>query len=428
MNSGTMKKVPINTDLDRLRTTLYGEEFLTEQALALIEFSKGAVVESGGFGYLDTFGKVDPSRPQEVYIQCRMIQVFGLGYLFGLSETKHLVEHGVNAILDLFHDKKNGGFFNAINFEGKPCTPNKLAYDHMFVLLAASTAKIVGAPRADELFLNIDRVIDDRYWNEEFRMMNNSWDIGFDNLDNYRGINANMHAVEALCAAYDVTKNSKYRERAYAICKRTIDGFARANNWLLPEHFDEKWNVDKDFNLENPADPFRPYGVTIGHLFEWSRLILQLKPQMASTDQDLSWIDSGAAGLYEIGRKFGWSVDGTDGFVYTIDWQAKPVVRSRMFWVAAEAVMTAFALWRSTGEQEYLRDYDYWWRYIDENVIDKTHGSWFHELDPDQNVVSFTWSGKPDTYHALNSCLLAMYPIGSSFIGTAIDSITSQSE
>lgn len=419
-----MKKKRINTDLDSLKTTLYGERFLTGQALALIEFSKGAFVESGGYGYLDSLGKVDPSKNQEVYIQCRMIQVFGLAHLFGLSETKNFVEHGVNALLDLFLDKENGGFFNAIDSDGKPCGQEKLAYDHMFVLLAASTAKTVSAPRAEELLQIIDRIIDDHFWDDEFRMMNNSWDLGFKNLDNYRGINANMHAVEALCAAYDMTGNLKYRDRAYAISKRTVDVFARKNRWLLPEHFDERWNFEPDFNLENPADPFRPYGVTIGHLFEWSRLILQLKTQMKDSIDDLNWIDQGAANLYEVGRKYGWAPDGTDGFVYTLDWQTKPVVRSRMFWVAAEAVMTAYSLWRHTGESQYFRDYDDWWRYIDENVLDKTYGSWFHELDPNQNVVSHTWSGKPDTYHALNACLLAMYPLGSSFLGTAVEAPT----
>jgi mannose/cellobiose epimerase-like protein (N-acyl-D-glucosamine 2-epimerase family) len=53
-------------------------------------------------------------------------------------------------------------------------------------------------------------------------------------------------------------------------------------------------------------------------------------------------------------------------------------------------------------------------------VIDKKNGSWFHELDPNQNVVAHTWPGKPDTYHAFNACILPMYPMGTSFIGTAI--------
>jgi mannose/cellobiose epimerase-like protein (N-acyl-D-glucosamine 2-epimerase family) len=213
---------------------------------------------------------------------------------------------------------------------------------------------VTRSPRADELLSNVDKVIDRYYWDDEFQMMNNSWNQDFTILENYRGINANMHAVEALAAAYDVTGLEKYRDRAYVICKRTVKVFAKNNDWMLPEHFNEKWIVDKNFNFDNPADPFCPFGVTIGHLFEWSRLILQLKIQIEGSGLDDSWIVPGAQKLYGKAKKFGWSADGTDGFVYTVDWDGKPVVRSRMVWVAAEAVMTAYTLGRFTGDSKYL--------------------------------------------------------------------------
>lgn len=410
----------IQSNLDSSGITPYGETFLTQQALELIQFTRKSVLPQGGFGYLDSFGKIDPSKKRELYIQCRMIHVLGLAHLLELTKAQELVNHGINALLNMFQDKVNGGFYNAITADGLPATSNKLAYDHMFVLLAATTAKVVGSPRADELHQVIDVIIDDYFWDEVHQMMYNSWNLDFSHLDNYRGINANMHAVEALCAAFDVTGIEKYRERAYLIARTTVNVFAKENNWMLPEHFNEKWMVDKEFNMSNPADPFRPFGVTIGHLFEWSRLILQLKLQIKDTDLDDSWITEGAKRLYEKAKEFGWSADGTDGFVYTIDWHGKPVVRSRMFWVAAEAVMTAYTLWIFTKENKYIEDYTKWWSYIDAHLLDKTHGSWFHELDPGQAVVNHTWPGKPDTYHAFNACILGMYPMGTSFIGAIL--------
>ena len=49
----------------------------------------------------------------------------------------------------------------------------------------------------------------------------------------------------------------------------------------------------------------------------------------------------------------GWDVDGAPGFVYTVDWSGKPVVRERMHWVAAEAVGAAAALHAATGEERF---------------------------------------------------------------------------
>ncbi len=396
------------------------EDFLSNEALSLIEFARGSVSDHGGFGYLNSVGKIDTSKPREIYIQARMTQVFGLAQLLGLADSYDLVDHGVESILNLFKDKENDGFFNAIYSDGKPVSSDKMAYDQMFVLLAASTAKATGHPRADELFTSIESLIDKYFWDPGYEMMNNSWDISFEKLDSYRGINANMHAVEAMCAAYDVTGEAKFRDRAYAICEKTVTVFAAENNWLLPEHYNEKWQIDKDFNINNPADPFRPFGVTIGHLFEWSRLILQLEMQMAGSGKDLKWIRPAAMALYETAKEYGWAPDGSGGFIYTMDWDMKPVVRSRMHWVAAEAVMTAYTLWKVTGDPNYLQDYDAWWRYIVTYVIDKVHGSWFHELGPDLKVEEGTWSGKPDVYHALNACLLPLFPLSSSFVGTAL--------
>lgn len=408
-----------STQIDDLGTTSFGEKYLHAQGRSLIKFAEGSFLESGGFGYLDSQGKVDASKPLEAWINCRMTQVFGLAYLLGLSDRRDLVTHGVNALLDLFEDKEFGGYFNSVDRDGRPVTKEKLAYDQMFVLLAASTAKAIGIDRADELFAKIDSLIDSKFWDAEHQMMHNTYDQSLTKLDPYHGINSNMHAVEALCAAYEVTGNSKFKSRAFAICRRAVDEFSKNNEWLLPEHFDANWSVDKEFNVDFPADPFRPYGVTIGHLFEWARLALQLK-LIAAPEDDVSWIEIGATKLYEVARAYGWRADDADGFIYTMDWQKKPVVTARMHWVAAEAVMTAYTLWHFTKEDRYLKDYDLWWRYIDSHVIDKESGSWKHELDADHSVVTATWPGKPDIYHAFNACVLGMYPMKTSFVGTAL--------
>jgi len=393
--------------------------FLLTQSNSLLHFAYGSVINAGGFGYLNEFGKVDATKPLECYLQARKIQVFGLSHLMELADCTYLVQHGVHSLSNLFRDKAGGGFYNSIDINGKPLSKSKFAYDHMFVLLAASTAREVDVPGAQELFDYSEEIIEKYFWDGHYKMMNNHWDQDFTTLDSYRGINANMHAVEALTAAFEATGKPVFRDQAYEICKQAVDVFARNNQWMLPEHFDAQWKVLKDFNSENPADPFRPFGITIGHLFEWSRLILQIGLCMPPNSKEHSWILEGARALYEIGKNDGWAADGSPGFVYTLDWDKKPVVKSRMQWVAAEAVMAAFTLWKVTGEGTYLEDYFFWWNYIQEHVIDNEYGSWHHELNANQEVTSFTWSGKPDVYHAFNACILPLLPFGASFIGSA---------
>jgi mannose/cellobiose epimerase-like protein (N-acyl-D-glucosamine 2-epimerase family) len=405
--------------IDDTGSTLYGEKFLLKEAKSLIDFARGSEVINGGFGYLNSQGQVDSSQPRQAYVQCRMIQVFGLTHLMGIQDSSRLIKHGVDALNDLFFDPENAGFFNAIDASGKAIGSAKLGYDHMFVLLAAMTAKTAGIEGAQQLLQRAEYAIDKFFWDTEFEMMNDQWDLEFSNLSGYRGINVNMHAVEALTAAYDVTKESKYLDRALAICKRTIDEFARSNQWLLPEHFSSSWEPDLEFNHDNPADQFRPYGVTIGHLFEWSRLVLQVGLNVKG-EAGYEWIEEGARKLYDQAKKYGWNADNSPGFIYTMDWQKRPVVHSRMQWVAAEAVMSAYVLWRVTGEQDFLIDYGNWWSFIDHHVIDKKFGSWHHELNSQLQVIETTWPGKPDIYHSLNACLLPLLPFQPSFIGSVI--------
>jgi mannose/cellobiose epimerase-like protein (N-acyl-D-glucosamine 2-epimerase family) len=415
-----MENIALVELLDPEELTPFGEKFSQREALRLIDFARGSVVPEGGFGYLDSNGSVDRSHPRELYIQCRMIQVFGLAHLMGIAEGIELVTQGVDTLLDQFLDKTFLGFFSSISYSNEVVDDAKMAYGHAFVLLAASTAKACGIPRADELLDAVDKVIDNYFWDQRFGLMNNAWDKEFVRLDPYRGVNANMHAVEAFLAAFDITKNNKYRERALLITQKVVDYFAKDNQWMLPEHFDSEWNPQLDHNKERPADPFCPYGVTIGHLFEWSRLALQVGLQNDFKAPLQEWILPDAQSLYRLAKEAGWAADGTPGFIYTMDWNQKPVVRSRMAWVVSEAIMAAYSLWIITSDPNYLDDYTKWWSYAQAHMMDYELGSWFHELSPAQKVITDTWPGKPDVYHLFNTCLLTMYQFKPSFVAVVL--------
>jgi len=99
------------------------------------------------------------------------------------------------------------------------------------------------------------------------------------------------------------------------------------------------------------------------------------------------------------------------GFVYTTDWDGTPVVRHRMHWVAAEATATAAVLHAVTREESYATWYQTFWDHIDFALRDREGGSWWHELDSANRPSATVWSGKPDTYHALQATLVPRLPV-----------------
>ena len=115
---------------------------------------------------------------------------------------------------------------------------------------------------------------------------------------------------------------------------------------------------------------------------------------------------SAAENLYNRAVADGWNSDGAPGVVYTTGWDGKPVVHDRMHWTLAEAINTAAVLYRVTSTQKYADDYAEFMAYLDEKVLDHKTGSWFHQLDRDNQVVGTVWPGKPDIYHALQAVLI----------------------
>jgi mannose/cellobiose epimerase-like protein (N-acyl-D-glucosamine 2-epimerase family) len=349
-----------------------------------------------------------------------MTHVAAIGTLVGDERSRQDLTHGVEALRGLFHDDEFGGWYASVGWDGRPTDDRKAAYPHAFVILASASALVAGAAGAEDLLRDALAISRAHFWDDEAGMVVEQWDRQFVHCDAYRGVNANMHTVEAYLAAADAIDwagltdldSRLWRQRAGRILGRVIDREARANDWRIPEHFDTAWRPQFDYNRDHPADPFRPYGATIGHGLEWARLCLQAEAAHPATPP---WMSDAARHLYDRAVTDGWAVDGADGFVYTTDWQGDPVVRERMHWVVAEAIGATVALGRA-GLIDPSADLRRWWQYADTFLIDHERGSWHHELDTHNRPSATVWDGKPDVYHALQATLLPDLPLSPSIV------------
>jgi sulfoquinovose isomerase len=382
--------------------------WLEDEGDRLLEFGRSARDPDGGFGWLDDEGVREAGRPLELWITCRMTHVYALGALMGRPGCAELADHGIAGLRSRFLDQAHGGWFAKVGPDG-PVVSAKTAYEHAFVVLAGASATAAGRPGGRELLDDAVGVLLEHFWDDEFGMVVEEWDESWTALDGYRGVNANMHTVEALLAAADVLEDASLRDRALRILTRVVHEQAAGNGWRIPEHFDAGWHPMPEYNHDDPAHPFRPYGATIGHSLEWARLALHLRAGLG--DAAPEWLLGDAVALFETAVREGWAVDGADGFVYTVDWDGRPVVRERMHWVVAEATATAAALHEATGDPAYDALYAAWWEHIRAHFIDRERGSWRHELSPSLQPGSQTWEGKPDVYHAFQATLIPRLPL-----------------
>lgn len=381
----------------------------------LLAFGRASRVPSG-FGWLDDGGAVDPERPIQLWITCRMTHVFALGALLGRPGCAPLVDHGLAALSGPFRDAEHGGWFSALTPDGAaPDDDGKAAYAHSFVVLAAASAVAAGRPGARDLLDDALAVQLRRFWDDDAGMVVESWDRAFTESEAYRGVNANMHTVEAYLAAADATGDDTWLTRALRITERAVHQFARENGWRLPEHFDTEWRPLLDHNRDDPAHAFRPYGATIGHWLEWSRLAVHMRAALTSRGRAApEWLLTDAQALFAAATD-AWAADGEPGWVYTVDWDGSPVVRARMHWVVCEGIAAAAALHAAVGDAAYDDWYRRLWDHADEHFRDPVGGSWWHELGPDLRVARGTWSGKPDVYHSLQATLVPRLPLAPTF-------------
>ncbi|QAY69791.1 AGE family epimerase/isomerase [Xylanimonas protaetiae] len=389
-------------------TTTPHRTWLDAETRRLLDFGAAAALPQGGAAYLDERGRPDPAQGVQTWITARTAHVYALGHLLGVPGAGAVADAALAGLTGALRDDAHGGWFHAVSTTGEPDrAAGKSAYDHAFVMLAAASATVADRPGASDLLAEATAVYLERFWDEAAGRPVDTWDVAFETLDPYRGLNATMHSVEAMLAVADAVEPGAagpWRDRAARATAFVVE-LAAAHDGRLPEHFGPDWTPDLDLNADRPGDQFKPYGATPGHGLEWSRLLLHLEAVRPGP-----WLGAAVA-LFDRAVADGWSADGAEGFVYTTDWQGTPVVRTRMHWVVAEAIAAAAALHTRTTDTRFADLYATWWDYAERYLVDAEHGSWHHELDPANRPAATVWPGKPDVYHALQATLLPRLPL-----------------
>jgi len=394
--------------------------WMVDQAVRLLAFFAATVDAEGRFVELDEDGRPLPTgcppatRPrQNLLTVTRAVHSFALGEMLGVPGARRVVERGLAALSREHRDPVAGGYFEAVGREG-PADSTKTAYGHAHVLLAAASAWAAGHAEAMTVFEDALAVIDEHFWSEDDgAATTEACDRDWRTLEAYRGANSNMHLCECLLAAAEVGERPDLAGRAARIAARFIDGTARRHDWLLPEHYDLSWRPMLEYNRDRPDDPFRPYGATVGHSLEWSRLVICAGLATGRLDD---WYIEAPEAMFELAVSVGWDTR-HGGLAYTVDWDGTPANPDHYWWPVAEGIATSAYLLRVTGRARYEDWYRAFWDYAAEHLIDRERGGWYPELDARNRRKVHPWYGKPDIYHCLQACLLPILPLASSTVG-----------
>ena len=378
------------------------QEWLRVDAHSQFAFFRGSLRPDEGFFILGRDGAPLDSAVQELHTTTRLTHAYALGKQAGLTGCDAVIDKGMSYLWHRHRDREHGGYLWALD-SGTVHDDRKLAYGHVFVLLAGASAKLAGHPDADRLIDDVTSVLNQRFWEEGAGLFADEWNRDWSPFSTYRGMNANMHAVEALLTAFEATGREDYMKKAGQILDFFIGKIGQNEGWRLPEHYTKDWQVDRSYS----GDPmFRPAGTTPGHSFELARLLLQywdLRGRPDDASCEAAWA------LTERALTDAWDHKG-GGLYYTLKTGGTPDIRDRYWWPVTEAIGVLASFLKLGGSQVQAEWYARMWQFADSHFIDHNRGGWYPEIDAAGKPTVTQFKGKPDIYHSIQATLFPLTP------------------
>ena len=376
-------------------------QFLLDHVRSILNFYEPTVVDPAG-GFFQNFyddGSIFAPGNRHLVSSARMVVNYCRAcQLFGDQSYRNLAQHGLNFLREYHWDETRQGYNWALT-AGVPQDQTNHCYGLAFVLLASAAAHKIGLPSARDDLQRAWQIMESRFWDDRAGLYADEASADWSRLAAYRGQNANMHACEALIEAFEATGQEEFRARAQTLARRLAVDLAAKSDGLVWEHYTTSLDIDWDYNKDDPANLYRPWGFQPGHQTEWAKLLLTL---YAIHPED--WMLRRAQELFDRALSTAWDTE-RGGIFYGFAPDGTICDSDKYFWVQAESIAASARLYMQTGDPQYGEWYDRIWRYAWDCLVDHEFGAWYRVLDADNRKLSnekSTAGGKCD-YHTIGA-------------------------
>ena len=388
------------------------KQFLRDHILHTMSFYEGRCLDDSGgfFHFFKDDGIVYDRATRHLVSSARFVFNHAMAFRhFGRPQWQAAARHGLEFLRSVHRDPIAGGYAWLLKWDGtrsQVIDATNHCYGLAFVLFAHAHALMAGVSDAraglEETFALMER----HFWEPQHGLYADEATEQWLVLP-YRGQNANMHACEALLAAYEATREPQYLERAETLAISVTQRLAAHGAGLIWEHYLQDWQPDWNYNRNDRSNIFRPWGFQSGHLTEWAKLLLILERHRAA-----SWLVPRARELFDAAVSHAWDAE-HGGLVYGFaprrfespDRELVVCDAQKYFWVQAESLAAAALLALRTGDPTYADWYERLWAYAWEHFVDHQHGAWYRILGPENAKLTDKKSpaGKTD-YHTMGAC------------------------
>jgi len=300
--------------------SFFTREFLEKHIKDIISFYAPRVTDTSG-GFFQNFyadGKMWNPNFRQIVSSSRMVINFMLaGKLLNDPALLDIGRHGLE-YLEKVHRLPESGSYAFTVCNHKPEDKTEQCYGYAFVLAAHAAARLAGVSSDDSDVKRIFSLLENKFWlpDKGAYLDTISAEGVVDNT--YRGQNSNMHMCEALIAAYEATKDVVYLDRAETLANTFCNKLATKGGGFVWEHYTIDFEIDWEYNKNDPTNIYRPWGFQPGHQNEWAKNLLNInryRPQqwmvrraqeLFDKSWDLSWDAEHGGLVYGFGPDKKW--------------------------------------------------------------------------------------------------------------------------
>jgi mannobiose 2-epimerase len=203
--------------------------------------------------------------------------------------------------------------------------------------------------------------------------------------------NTHLLLVESLTALLEASGDHVVRRRLQELHRLFLTRIVDAAGYVRPA-------LGADWSL-----PAGPSETSYGHDLEAAWLLGRSAVALGGDHGDP--LERAMLALVDRSLRFGHDLD-RGGFYHQGPATGPATVRTKTWWVQAEALVALLAAWKLSGESRYFAAFESTAEFVFEKFVDHEHGEWFELLDEDGRVRSAVKASPwKDPYHQARACI-----------------------
>jgi mannobiose 2-epimerase len=407
----TVKSYSAPQNKDLAMTYVPKFEKILKENIASFWYTKS--IDRANGGYTINFGPKGEPRGEGtkmIVTQARTVWLFSRLARAGYNKSEYIeaADVGYRFLKEKMWDAQNGGFYWEVDATGNTkLKPRKHLYGQAFALYAVSEFYLA-TQRQDVLefavrFFNLlEAKCHDSVYGGYIEFFNEDWTPAPAGEGSYMGpgadlklMNTHLHLLEAMTTFYRASKLPLARERLLELINIESNAVVRKGLGACTDKYERDWTP----RLE--ADFAR---VSYGHDIENVWLLIDACD--AAGVSNYPFHDLYRA-LFEYSLRYGYD-EGAGGFYDSGPFNQPADRRSKVWWVQAEAVVSALHMYHVTNDPKYLSIFEKTFEFVEKNMVDWANGEWHASITPGgrpQGSKASPWKAGYHNGRAMIECL-----------------------